>query len=157
MQIQLKKIKTTNPNTKEQGYTFRQVNVNTVSQHDIARALQQSGSLTQGDALNATVSLPEEIARALANNGKVVIEGFGTFSLSTTVGMTERAEDMKKSDVRFGINFQPSAAMLQIVRSAEVKVVKVSTTEDTTGNDNDNDNDNPSTDSGQQSGGGHEV
>lgn len=109
-------------------YTFRQVNKNKVDAYALAQNMQDSGSLTEGDAINATLSLPKEIAKALANNGEVTIKGFGTFSLSTAgTGSAERPEDITKADIKRSIAFTPAEEMLQIVRSAEIKIVKTST------------------------------
>ena len=133
--IQLKKTQVINPATKQTGYTLRQVNVNTVRDKEIAQLVEQQGALTKGDAKSALSTIPTIIAQALAGNGKCILEDFGTFTLSTTVGMSENPEDVKKSDVKFGINFTPSDDLLAIIQAAEVKVVKTATTTDDTDTD----------------------
>ena len=130
---QFKKVSVTNPITKKTGYTFRQVHKVKYSEYDIAENMQQSGSLTKGDSLNACVSLGEQIANCLAANGEITIQGFGTFTLSTEgTGSQENAADLKKTDIQRSIAFQPCDQMLTIVRSADIKIVKTSTTDDDT-------------------------
>lgn len=127
---QFKKLKVYNPHTGDLAYTFKQVNKNVVDEYALAESMQQSGSLTKGDALNACVSLSEEIAKAIANNGEVVIPHFGTFSLSTAgTGSAAKPEDISKADIKRSVLFTPSEEMLNIVRSAEIKIVKTATTD----------------------------
>ena len=131
MAVRLQKTPSTNPSTQEKGYVFRQVETNKVTQDSLAELLARGGTFSKGEARGLFTDFPPFIADALANNGKVSIDGLGTFSLSVSAGWKADKADLKKSDVTLSINFTPDAALLAPVQAAEITVVSNTKTEDT--------------------------
>lgn len=127
--IQIKKIQQSNPNTKEVGYSFRQVNVMKATEKDVANSLAVGGTYSVGESKGILTDFGVHLAQLLANNNKVVIDELGTFELSLKSGWAKEASDMKKSNVSLTINFTPSQTIMDIVNKAEIKVVQTATVE----------------------------
>ena len=123
MAIRIQKSNAVNPSTGAKGYVFRQVETNKVTQDSLAELLARGGTFSKGEARGLFTDFPPFIADALANNGKVSIDGLGTFSLSVSAGWKADKADLKKSDVTLGINFTPDASFLTTVQAADITVV----------------------------------
>ena len=127
--LQLKKTQLTNPNTHEKGYTFRQVNVGKSTEKDIANSIAVGGTYSVGESKGVLTDFGVHLAQALASNNKVVIDELGTFELSVKSGWAKDAADMKKSNVKFDINFTPAQSLKDTINKAEIKVVQNATVE----------------------------
>lgn len=145
--IQAKKIQVRNPQTKELVWTFRQVNVMPLNENAVAKSMAAGGTYSVGESTGVLKDFGTHIAQLLANNNSVKIEGLGTFELSTKSGSAANKEDLKKTSIKLGINFTPSAEILDTISKAEIKVVTNSTTIV-----EDEENENANTDTGSGNG-----
>ena len=121
--LQVKKVKSTNPSTKELGFVFRQVNIGKTTEKDVANSLALGGTYSVGESKGILTDFGNHLASLLANNNRVIIDGLGTFELSTKSGWSKDAADLKKTSIKLGINFTPSAEILDTISKAEIKVV----------------------------------
>ena len=127
--LQVKKIQFKNAQTKSMDWTFRQVNVMNLNENAVAKSMAAGGTYSIGETTGVLKDFGTHIAQLLANNNSIKIEGLGTFEISTKSGSAVNKEDLKKSSIKLGINFTPSADILETISKAEIKVVQTATVE----------------------------
>ena len=110
-------------------WTFRQVNVMNLNENAVAKSMAAGGTYSIGETTGVLKDFGTHIAQLLANNNSIKIEGLGTFEISTKSGSAVNKEDLKKSSIKLGINFTPSADILETISKAEIKVVQTATVE----------------------------
>lgn len=79
---------------------------------DLVNAIAEKANLTKVDAKNALDACLEAIAGALENNDKVVLIGFGTFSVSekaARTGINPRTKETINIPARKVVKFKPGA------------------------------------------------
>ena len=106
-------------------YCVRAVHGGTVDAATIAREIQSSTALTDGDVKAALSALSTVVKRHLSEGKSVHLDGFGHFkvSLRCTKRMTDETVNGKHVQVS-GVSFRPERAMLRDLQDCSMKRTK---------------------------------
>lgn len=103
----------------------RIINKGIVTTDKLAKEIEYSTSLTEGDVLSVISSLSYKIVEKLMEGNRIHLEGLGYFQLSITSLPLENGQKMRAEHVKVrSINFRPEKKIKNILSNASFERVK---------------------------------
>lgn len=108
-------IRTGRMNSAHKGeYYGRAVDEGTVTEYDLAKAIEAKCTIHRADVVAVIIALIDEMTRALQSSQRVKLSGFGTFKMGMSTRPAKTIEKFTADNIRkLRVLFQPETKVAQ--------------------------------------------